>query len=434
MRWHWLLLRAAASLAAQPVAAAPRYDISLSLQPERRQLAVELEASGLTCADGKARLYLNRALTVTRAVVDGAVVTPLIDPPGAPPFWLSRARAIDLPCPATRLQLSYEGAGDALTSDGRNQVSGQLVELSLYGGWYPLQRIDDLPSWRLSTGLPTGWQWASNGTPEGGTGLRLFSARAQDIALVAAPDFERQMVHGGASDVELLLNAGMSAKERKDAQALGQAGADMAGWLRGLLGPVAGTGTATIAFPPRGGSLSYARLPLVVLSKDSLRRDSGRSPLLNIRHEIAHFWSTAPRSDDQWISEGVAEYLAAKRAADTDRSFQRAEFLASYRRMVAEAGPGAILDNGATDGPLGFSARYARPLLLFDRLEQRAGFARVAALLKAAYGLGPELSTEKLLVLVGRRLGRHNRRLVERCLKSTSWPEECGGMRAGGGV
>lgn len=54
--------------------ALPRYEIALSLNPAKSQLAVELTGPGLPCVDGRVRLYLNRRLAVTDAGVDGVKV------------------------------------------------------------------------------------------------------------------------------------------------------------------------------------------------------------------------------------------------------------------------------------------------------------------------------------------------------------------------
>lgn len=142
--------------------ATPHYDARLMLDPARARLVVATEITGLACRGRSLRLYLNRALTIDYAAVDEVETKPLLDPPGAARFWLSSARAFDLPCPKRALILAYSGPG-ALTADGRNQVSPRLVELSLYGGWLPLARIDDRYRWRLRTSLPPGWTIASNG-------------------------------------------------------------------------------------------------------------------------------------------------------------------------------------------------------------------------------------------------------------------------------
>jgi hypothetical protein len=425
MRWFSAWLGSLLLAVPASAAIAPRYDIKLSLDPQASSFAVSLNATGLACVGTRARLYLNRAITITAATVDGRPVQPELDPAGAPTFWISRDRAIDLPCPTERLTLDYRGPGDQLTADGRNQVSPALVELSLYGGWFPLQAIDVLPRWTLTTRLPPGWRWASNGQGADDGLLKLRSAKPADVVLLAAPRFEDVVARSGVIRARLLLPFPAVPADRTTMVQIGAAGADMARWLTGVLGPAKGALRPVIVFPPRGGSLSYARLPLVVLSRDSLRPGRDRPPSLNIRHEIAHFWSTAPAASDQWIGEGIAEYLAVRRTIALNGNAEG--LLASYRRKVAEAGPAAIIANSQTDGPAGFSARYARPVLLFHRLTQRNGWPKVALLLRRAYALGDQLTTERLLDLTATTLGKDNRQLFEQCLRAPDWPEQCGG-------
>lgn len=419
-----------ASLAATAMAAEPRaadYAIALDLRPAASRWSAVVRATNVLCEGPTARLHLHRDIRIKAAYVDGRRVVPELDPPGAPRFWINAARSFDLPCPRKSLMLRYDGPGQ-LHADGRNQVSPSLVELSLYGAWYPLAKIDDKIRWRLTTRLPRGWRFATPAsvTQRGGT-LTLRSDAPTDIVLIASPLFDEEQIVANGTTVRLLVNRTLSAEARATARARARAAADMTAWARATLGkPVTGASLVpTIVFTPRGGSLSYSRLPLIILREGELRGETGdRPPLLNVRHEIAHFWSRAPQSLD-WLNEGVAEYLALRRTGDVDGQAVTDAVIADYRRQIAAAGPSAPITAGPDDRT--FLSTYARPALLLDALARRHGVAPVEQLLAAMFALGTEQSADRLLAQIEARFGADERATVATCLAARDWSAACGG-------
>ncbi|MDX2209029.1 MAG: hypothetical protein SFV20_01575 [Sphingopyxis sp.] len=416
---------AATAMAAEPPAA--DYAIALDLRPAASRWSAVVRASNVPCEGPIARLHLHRDIRITAAFVDGRRVTPVFDPPDAPRFWINAARSFDLPCPRKSLVLRYDGPGQ-LHADGRNQISPTLVELSLYGAWYPLAKIDDKIRWRLTTRLPRGWRFATPARVKARSGtLTLHSDAPTDIVLIASPLFDEEQVVANGTTVRLLVNRTLPTEARATALARARAAADMTAWAGAKLGkPVTGASLLpTIVFTPRGGSLSYSRLPLIILREAELRGDSGdRPPLVNVRHEIAHFWSRAPQAAD-WLNEGVAEYLALHRTGDVDGTAVMDAVLADYRRQIAAAGPEAPITAGPDERT--FRNTYARPALLFDALARRHGTAAVAQLLAALFALGSEQSVDNLLARVDARFGADERATVARCLASRDWSPSCGG-------
>lgn len=405
---------------------APHYDITLRLDPAQSRWSATVQATGIACTDGVARLHLHRDIQIVSATVDGVQVSPVLDPPGAPRFWIDAARSFDVPCPRRSLVLDYEGPGQ-LHPDGRNQVSPRLVELSLYGAWYPLVTIDDKIAWRLTTQLPRGWTFATPATARVRSGV--LSVRSQtpaDIVLIASPLFREEQIRAGETTVRLLVNGELAADQRANARAMATAAADMADWATATLGSPTAEDKLTpqIIFSPRGGALSYSRLPLILLREEDLRTTSGRPALLNVRHEIAHFWSRAPQGVD-WLNEGVAEYLALRRTGDTDGAAARDAILADYRRQIAAAGNSPPITAGPDDRT--FLNTYARPALLFDALARRHGADAVDRLLKALFDLGAAQSVDTLLAAIGDRFGAVERERVAACLVASDWSVPCGG-------
>ena len=430
IRRLWPIGAAGMAFAPLPAVAAPPpadYRIDLRLAPRDARWSATVRATNIACEGAVARLHLHREIEISEALVDGRRVRPILDPPGAPRFWIDAARAFDVPCPRRSLVLRYSGPGQ-LHPDGRNQISATLVELSLYGAWYPLVRIDDPIRWRLRTSLPRGWRFASPAeAARRGAELTLRSDQPADIVLIASPLFDEERVSAGGTTVRLLVNGTIGPDQRAVARAQAAAAADMAGWASGILGPPRPGAPARpqLIFTPRGGSLSYSRLPLIILREGDLRAPPRNRPaMLTVRHEIAHFWSRAPQTVD-WLNEGVAEYLALRRTGEVDGAATLDRVIADYRKQIAAAGPAEPILAGPEQRD--FLNTYARPALLIEALARRHGAADVARLLAALFAMGADQSVDRLLALVEQRFGADERATVAACLAARDWTTPCGG-------
>ncbi len=428
-------------ICASPAAAvAPTYDINLQLSPAIGRLGVRVKMKGLACRGTMTRFYLNRAFVIDSARVDGQAITPTIDPPGAPRFYLDAARAIDLPCPRRTAELVYSGPGK-LHPDGRNQVSPDLVELSLYGGWYPLRTIDQKTSWRLRVALPPGWTYGTSGyvsrwRPSGVNALDVSSTQPGDIVLIASPRFRERFQSDGITRVRVLLSDDADAAAQARADALGRQAAAAVTALTTLLGPAKGRDPVTpqLIFTRRGGPLSYSRLPLIVTPQRALAGDGDRPLALNIRHEVAHFWSRAGGGDEDWINEGFAEYLAARQTREADGREAYEGLVTRYRREVASAGPGVAIVRTSSDETRGYINRYQRPTLLLDALERQSEPLVFARFLRMVALPGRPTTTTATVESVAQQvLDRTTSALFVRCLRMRDWPAECGGAAPANG-
>lgn len=418
-----------AAAAAEP---APHYDIALKLDPAASRWSAQVDAVGIRCQGNIARLYLHRDVVVRAAEVDGKAVEPVTDPPGAAQFWISADHAIDVPCPRHKLTLRYEGPGK-LHPDGRNQVSPELIELSLYGGWYPLTSLDDRFTWTLTATLPKTWHYATptvtrETTVAGQRQLRMRSAMPADVVLVASPHFSILPIVEGGVAARIFFRDTLASAEQARAVELGKDGASMAAWLQGLIGPArAGVPLRPdIVFTLRGGSLSYSRLPLIILREQTVREASDRDARLNIRHEIAHFWSRARGAPNDWINEGLAEYLAVVRTGDVEGPTARAAIIAKYRAAAAAAGPGDPIAT-AGDDDRGYINRYVRPALMLDAAERNAGRSRMEDFLRRFAALGAAQDTAGFRRIARETLGAEVGDTLSHCLDARDWPVACGG-------
>lgn len=422
-RHPWLALAALLTSGAAPVQP-PELDLVLETAPSTSRIHVVATLRGLACTAGTVRLWLNRGLTVEDVRVDGRMVAPVLDPPGAGRIFISAARAIDLPCPRQTVELRYSGPG-RLHPDGRNQISPDYIELSYYGAWYPLTGDERRRRWRLRTSLPSGWTHATNGhVVRAGAGLVIDSRTPADVVLVASPRFAASPDRGGA---RVLIANDAAPAAQASAFALGREAASTMAWLTRLLGPSGTPSGPVLVFAPRTGPLSYARLPMIVTPQASLDAPGDRPLALNLRHEVAHFWSRSIGADNDWLNEGTAEYLALLRTRDIEGEATQAALLENYRRAVAAAGDGVPIVETAADEQRGYVNRYLRVALLFDAVERHVGPKPMALLLRRAFALGPALSSSRFEQLAVQALGNAPAELMARCLRARDWPAACGG-------
>lgn len=401
----------------------PDLDLYVSLVPATSRISVVATVRGLVCTAGIARVWLNRGLTVEHARVDGREVSPVLDATGAGRIFISAARAIDLPCPRRAAELRYSGPG-LLHPDGRNQISPGYIELSYYGAWYPLTADERRRSWRLQTRLPKGWTHVSNGRAiNGSTQLVFESRKPADVVFVASPRFVPSTDRGGA---RVLIANDTAPPARTTAFASGREAAATAAWLESVLGPSAAPSGPVLVFAPRKGPLSYARLPIIVTPQANLEAPGDRPLALNIRHEVAHFWSRSVGAENDWLNEGIAEYLALLRTRDVEGDAIHRALLERYRSEVAAAGDGVPILETAADERRGYVNRYLRVPLLLDAVERNAGRIAVERLLRRAFSLGPKLSSGSFERLATLELGGGQAELIGRCLRAGNWPAECG--------
>ncbi len=398
------------------------YDLVLELDPEAGKLAATATLTSAPCRSGMQRFFLNRALTISKITVDGREVQPAF-PAGDIPFFLENARAVDLPC-GGRTTISYRGPG-RLNEDGRNQVSADLVELSIYGSWYPLIDTETSISGSIRTSLPAGWEIASNGVvnrlPKG----RILVQRqlpATDFTLIASP---RLRMLDPSARVRVLASSGLSQTQQGRAAAVG---ADISRTFRlfsSWMGPPSTSGEPTVVFTPRPGPLNYSRLPVIIMPESSLAdtTPATETPVaFTAKHEVAHFWSRASRTlGDDWINEGIAEYLALRATIQTDPAAGRALRERMTSRSDAAGSGFSFIDPGSQVR----IARYTRPALMLAKLEERSSPRAMDAFLRSAATNKTELTTPAFINLVREHMGVKEAGWVSACVRRTDTAGDC---------
>ena len=417
-----MLLSQAAPAAVASEASVVHYDIVLEIDPRAGRLKAKAVLTGTSCRSGVQRLFMNRGLEIRRITIDGHEVLAVL-PKDDTAFLLEEARAIDLPC-ARKTEVTYEGSG-RLNVDGRNQVSANLVELSIYGSWYPLVDTKTPITARVRTWLPTDWTVASNGIVKRASDGGMVITCAQptiDLTIVASPHF-RWLTHG--TGLQVLVARGLAAVEVGRAI---QIGADAASTFRLFsrwMGPARTSGSLTIVFTPRPGPLNYSRLPIIVMPQSALAATESPSEesLSSVaKHEVAHFWSNASRaSGDDWINEGIAEYLALRAIVQLDPDQGKR----IYKEMVARSGAAGSGFSLSDPGSHVASARYTRPALMLTKVQERSSAGAMTALLRAVATSKTDVTTPAFIGLVQRIVSAKMADWVSTCVSRTDAGGDC---------
>ncbi|MBC7882212.1 MAG: hypothetical protein H7Y37_12875 [Anaerolineae bacterium] len=385
--------------------------------------------------DGRLNFRLNRVLRVERLKVDGRTVETLDGDTSS----TATQRVYTVPCPTRQVEVDYAGEG-VLTKDGRNQISPELVELSVYGAWYPL--LEGKLYYRVALELDEKFVVAANGTlvkERAGQGIARYSLRSEqpvsDIALVASPAFVR-LLPAKATRFEALARSTLPqrslAHARDAADAVERAAALYREWFGDTEVPV----RASVAFSPRPGPLSYARLPLIVVPEAELANSTAQGyPYLPwlMGHEVGHFWwSYAEYTPaDDWLNEGLAEYSAAQFVREVYGPDAYTALLKSYRQATAQAGESPAIVETPSDSSWIYANRYAKPALLLDTIERSVGTPRLRAFLAALNRRGASqrrLSRADFNETARTVFDRSNAERLAGCLTVRGWPAECGGQ------
>lgn len=263
----------------------------------------------------------------------------------------------------TTLDVAYAGT-PTFGSDSINGIGPAWVELALDGFWHPVPAGFDEPlTARVRLALPAGWDAVASGRVRRDGDAHVVDGRTPllDVPVVAAPALRRHGA-GAVTVVHTGVEPARVAAVHRVASACA-ADLDARFGAREPLPPV------TLVLAPRGGP-GYARKAYIVISGAP---DTTTVPLARfVCHELAHYWSSGavPSGPENWINEGIAEFVAARavRALHGDSAY--AGIVARWRRS-ADGAP-AVWTPTATRRP-DPRAAYAKAPLLLDALEGRIG-------------------------------------------------------------
>jgi aminopeptidase N len=323
-----------------PVIDVLRYELALDWQPGRRWLTGTATLHlRMVSAASEVRLDFSRALTITKAEVDGAIVTPARQ---GDRLALPAGRALAAGASVTAV-VQYEGSPTSAPFPGvRTDVKaigahlGERGELwsmqEPYGAytWFPCSdHPSDKALYDVAITAPAGWAGVSSGRlvatetgPAGRTTNRWHATEpiATYVVAFAVGPYTRHDLTGPAGvPITLWVPADFA-----DMLSLVRQAPDMLSWLAARLGPYPFS-TAGVVIVPDPSAMETQTMVTMGLLPGS----RGQSVLL---HELAHQWfgdAVAPRTwRDLWLNEGFAIYFQMlweidRQGADLDRTLRR---------------------------------------------------------------------------------------------------------------
>lgn len=243
-----------------------------------------------------------------------------------------------------------------------NQVSPELVELSLDGMWLPLIRgfTSGFTADVEIRGLPEGMQLIGTGSVrrEGTSWILQRSFPDFDLSLAATHSFTT--VDGPGFSVTASDTASPTV------QHLRVHGARALSYLENWFGPMPNKPVRVVVIRRERRS-GYARRGYIVMTEGSRAGEVATAKF--VAHEFAHAWWSPvdPNTEDRWLQESVAEYIALRYVEASLGAAPRDSIVQIKRTEAATAT--ALLGLGArSDREL-----YHRGPLLLMELEHRIG-------------------------------------------------------------
>ena len=370
--------------------AAMRYRLKVRLDPARHTL----EAEAWIQRPPSSRFYLHRGLIAQKVMADGKPVGFHLDKLGSPLPYVPAGTAVVVDGTGFReFYIRYAGEISE-TTFGCNLVTSDLVELSMFSGWYPVWPGLGDYEFELEVNLPAGYLATTNGArrsqqDRGGRRVAVWQSYAPgfDIVLIASPVLHELEAENSGTRVEVYysrLHAGF-------AQSRVAALARAMGRLSALYGPPRVAGMLRLVYSPRDGQ-GYMRIPLLVISEERARADlEGEfGPERRLRdecHEIAHFWwmLADPATPDDWINEGLAEYSAFRLSEEESGKVFASRRLEEYRRNARACQTTDAIAQTEGSSPDREANRYDKATLMLLAARSRFGDEPLDRLLRSLY-------------------------------------------------
>lgn len=221
-------------------------------------------------------------------------------------------------------------------------IDSERVELASYSNWYPFWYYGVHFDFEMEVSLPEDWLVVCSGdksreeTVEERKVTFWAGTRANDIVILASPDFKTASVESDRAVIELYYT------ELPEDYILGEAkGLEKTlNLFTEILGPPPGQSNVfRYVYSPREfGQGGYSRPGLVVASEGRMLRALEEDPeLTTLRgnaHEMAHFWWNFGLGQGDWINEAFAEFfgLLAVEKIQSREKFQ--EIYERYQEIV----------------------------------------------------------------------------------------------------
>jgi aminopeptidase N len=347
-------------LAARLLAREPHYDIAMTVAPAAGTLSADVTIT-LPAAPAETVLLLGRTYAIDKADGRGAAV---VVGTTETPWPLQRIVVRNArPGSDVAVHLRYAGPLGETGTPPLNAISASLVELNLDSMATPVvagfstrftldATVDGLPA-ELVAVAP------GRVTREGGRVSIHRTLPDIDFAFVAAKGLRAE----GRGSFQLVA----ADHDTPTAKLFARHGAAAVGFLERWFGPLPARPVRVVVVR-RERISGYARRGYIVVT-ESPRSGSESGTAKFIAHELAHAWWSPvdPNTEDRWLQESLAEFVALRYVESALGVAARDELLAKKRDAAAKAGP--LLGAGVR----GDDELYAKgPILLFA-LESRIG-------------------------------------------------------------
>lgn len=276
-------------------------------------------AAGTLSADWRIRFIADErtAASVTFLIADGMNIERVAGPavrahrtePFPPvPVWKQLVVELDSTVQAgteVALEIAYSGA-PVFPPSGINSLTTEWIELSVDSGWLPLfSTFDQQWTGTLRIALPESWVVVTSGSVEYADGAHVVrnTIPQLDVAFSAAPSLE-QIAASGFTIYHRGADSAVVAAAFDAAQAC-------AAYLNERYGAESPMRDVRLVLVDRATS-AYSRKNYITLSHFDPQDRVSTNHL--ICHELAHTWSWGadPMGPDHWLTEGFAEYVAAR--------------------------------------------------------------------------------------------------------------------------
>lgn len=363
----------------------PHYDVAATLNTARGSLSADVTITmPWPEVQGDIALLLGDSYSITSAEAGPGAAVEVV-PTGEPFPGLQKisVHAIGAPGATLRLRIHYAGLLWALPGElPINRVTPDAIELGLDSMWLPVRA--GFPKFTVSAdigGVPEGLVAVAPGTIKR-TGGHLLIRRETgdpDLAFVAIRGLKRQSSGG----FELYSSDGSP----DAASVYRRQGASAMKFLEAWFGRMPGR-PARVVLVHRARNSGYARSGYVVIVEGDAMPEKDSAQYM--AHEFAHAWwaPVDPTTENRWLSESIAEYVALRYIESAFGVGARDELLDGKRPLAAKAGP--ILGRG----PLDDAELYNKgPLLLFE-LEAKVGRSSMDKVLAQLARHPPSVSSE----------------------------------------
>ncbi len=290
------------------------------------------------------------------------------------------------------LRLTYQGKLQDIpewgSRDGQrfgldDEISPERVELASYSNWYPFWYYGVHFDFEMEVSLPEDWIVVCNGvkrreeTIEERKVTFWAGTRANDIVILAAPDFKTAEIENDRALIELYYTELPEDYVLQEAEGLEKT----LNLFTEILRPPSGQSNIfRYVYSPREfGQGGYSRPGLVVASEGrmlrALEEDPGLTTLRGNAHEMAHFWWNFGLGQGDWINEAFAEFFGLLAVEKIQSHEEFSEIIERYREIVhtlPEDAP-AISQVPPENTEMNYIVRYYKGALMLHAFRELLG-------------------------------------------------------------